>query len=349
MEPVRLAIIGAGSIGARHAQLMHNEPDCQLVAFADPSPVEPELPATFDVPLYASHVEMLQAQEPDGVVVATPNQMHAPVGIDCANAGTHILMEKPISESLEMGLKLVDAVNRNKVQMMVGHHRRFDPAAAAARKLIAGGEIGALQAVTVTWSVRKHDSYYDAEWRRMIGGGPVLINLIHDIDMLRHLCGEIETVYAEQSKAARGLEVEDTAAIILRFKSGALATAMVSDAAPSPWGWEMATGENPLVPASGENCYQFMGTQGSFGFPHIKLWQHGPENNSNWFQPIHATEVEISERSSLARQLSHFCRVIRGDEAPRISGEDGLATLAATEAVSRSFKSGRAVAPEYTL
>lgn len=349
MAPVRLAIIGAGSIGSRHAHLMQDEHECELVAFADPFPAEAELPTKFNVPLYASYDEMLEVEKPDGVVVAAPNQMHTPAGIACANSGAHILMEKPISESLVMGKKLVDAVNQAGVRMIVGHHRRFDPSAKTAKQIIDDGDIGSLQVITATWSSRKHDSYYDAEWRRSIGGGPVLINLIHDIDMLRHLCGEIVTVYAELSNNARGLDVEDTAAIIIRFKSGALATVAVSDAAPSPWGWEMATGENPLLPASGENCYQFMGTKGSLGFPNIELWKHGAGASSDWNHPIHAEKHELTERASLANQLKHFCRVIRGDEEPYIRGEDALATLAATEAVARSFKNKTAVAPEFTL
>ncbi len=349
MEPVRLAIIGAGQIGTRHGELMRDETNCQLVSIADPSPTAEQRGRDFDVPCYTDFEEMLREQNLDGVVIATPNQLHVPVGLVCANHGVHFLMEKPVADSVADGKRLVEAVRRSGVQMIVGHHRRFDPAAKKARELLDSGDIGDLQAVSATWAVRKHDTYYQAEWRRIEGGGPVLLNLIHDIDMLRHLCGEIATVYADMSTAARGHEVEDTAAIIVRFKSGTLATITVSDATPSPWGWEMATGENPLIPASGENCYQFMGTKASFGFPHIQLWRHADKDNGSWHHSIEVEHGQSVERQAMAEQLKHFCDLIRGEQPPCVSGEDGLATLAATEAVKRSAKTGVPVMPEFTL
>lgn len=349
MEPVRLAIIGAGQIGTRHAELMQDEPNCRLIAIADPSLLSEKVSVNFDIPRYEDYEEMLRKEKPDGVVVATPNQMHVPVGIACAEKGVHILMEKPIGDSVSAGKKLVDAVNQSGVKMTVGHHRRFDPSAKAAREILDAGKIGSLQAVSATWAVRKHDEYYEAEWRCIEGGGPVLLNLIHDIDMLRHLCGEIATVYADLSTNARGLDVEDTAAIVIRFTSGTLATIAVSDATPSPWGWELATGENPQFPATGKNCYQFMGTKGSFGFPHIEFWRHPEENSSDWKQPIIMHKQEKFERAAMADQLTHFCQMIREGEIPCVSGEDGLATLAATEAVKRSAIKAGPVVPEFTL
>jgi predicted dehydrogenase len=349
MDPVRLAIIGAGQIGTWHAELMQNQAEGQLVAIADPSPATERVAERFGVQRYVDFETMLAKVKPDGVVVATPNQLHATAAKACARHGVHILLEKPVADGVTEGRKLLDIVNQAGVRMIVGHHRRFDPAARSAHEILNTGKIGNLQAVTATWAVRKHDLYFDAEWRRVEGGGPVLLNLIHDIDMLRHLCGEIATVYAELSSQARGHEVEDTAAIIARFQSGALATIIVSDATPSPWGWEFATGENPQMPASGENCYQFMGTKGSFGFPHIQLWHHEDTDNGSWHEAISVHTEEKATRQAMANQLKHFCAVIRGVEAPYVSGEDGLATLAATEAVKRSAKSGAPMVPEFTL
>ena len=110
MEPVRLAIIGAGLIGARHARLMQEEADCRLIALADPAPAAAELAAELDLPCYADFEDMLRDQKPDGVVVATPNQLHLSAGIACASHGAHMLMEKPVADSLEAGHKLIDAV-----------------------------------------------------------------------------------------------------------------------------------------------------------------------------------------------------------------------------------------------
>jgi predicted dehydrogenase len=347
MAPVR--IIGGGLIGSRLGRLMAAEDRCELVAVADPAPAGVDLAAELGVAWFADYEEMLGAVAPDGVVVATPNQMHLPAAVACAAHGAHILMEKPIAHSVAAGRELVGVVRGAGVGMTVGQHRRFDPAAEAAKQIIDGGEIGDLLAVSATWAVRKPTSYFDTAWRREKGGGVVLINLIHDMDMLRHLCGEIATVHGELGHGARGFEVEDTAALVIRFKSGALATVMISDAAPSPWGWEMATGENPGIPATGQNCYRFMGTRGSLDFPNIELWRHGEGDAGDWSHAIHGSRRRLPPRAALADQLKHFLRLVRGEEPPRISGEDGLASLAATEAVLRSHQTGGPVAPEFTL
>ena len=259
--------------------------------------------------------------------------------------GVHVLMEKPIAETLASGGRLCEAVEQAGVRMAIGYHRRFDPAVEAARNIVRSGEIGSLLAVSVTWAVRKPEAYFESEWRRKPGGGPVLINLIHDIDSLRYICGEIASVYAETSHAGRGFEVEDTAAILIRFSNGALATVTASDTTPSPWGWEAATGENPSVAASGENCYRFLGTNGSLDFPRLEIWRHDGTGLGIWERPLRRDARPLSVRSALVAQLRHFCRVVAEDETPRVDGADGLATLAAAVAVLESGRRGIPVVP----
>ncbi|HIF09101.1 MAG TPA: Gfo/Idh/MocA family oxidoreductase, partial [Sneathiellales bacterium] len=177
------------------------EDQCELAAIADPAPAGEALAAEMGVAWFADYDEMLGVVEPDGVVVATPNQMHLPAAVACAERGAHILMEKPIAHSLDAGRDLVRAVNRAGVRLTVGHHRRFDPAAGAAKAIIDGGEIGDLLAVSATWAVRKPAAYFGVKWRRETGGGVVLINLIHEIDCLRFVVGEITSVRAFTSNA----------------------------------------------------------------------------------------------------------------------------------------------------
>jgi predicted dehydrogenase len=346
MAPLRLAVIGAGGIGARHVELVSAEASCRLVALADPASASVDLARKAGVAHYADYEELLERERPEAAIVAVPTALHTPVGVACAQRGVHVLMEKPIAESVAAGRELLAAVERADVRLVVGHLRRFDPAVEAAREIIDSGEIGRLVAVAATWCLRKPEAYYEAAWRREPGGGPVMINLIHDIDSLRAICGEIDKIYAETSSAVRGFPVEDTAAIILRFANGALGTVTVSDSAPSPWGWEQATGENPIIPASQENCYRFMGTEGALDFPSLTLWHHEGSEPGDWTRPIVSASRSLGERASLVKQLRHFCRVARGEEAPRISGADGLATLAATLAVLESARLGAPVVPE---
>jgi predicted dehydrogenase len=195
------------------------------------------------------------------------------------------------------------------------------------------------------WAVRKPDDYFEAAWRRRAGGGPILINMIHDIDCLRHLCGEIAEVQAYGSSAVRGFEVEDTAVVAIRFAGGALGTVTLTDAAPSPWGWEAGSGDNPNIAASHENCYRFLGTAAALDFPNLTLWRGAGPEPASWADPLTATRRDRAGHEALPRQLEHFLRVIAGAEAPRIDGRDGLATLAATLAVTQAMRTGRAAVP----
>ncbi len=340
-EPVRIALIGAGSIGRRHMGLMAREPQCRLAAVVDPAAPAGSLSA----PHYRSRAEMFDQERPDGVIVAAPTRLHAPIVLDCIERGLPTMVEKPFTDTVKSGRELAAAAEAAGVPVAVGHHRRFDPAVKAARKILRDGEIGRLVGVSGVWALRKHDAYYDVEWRRGPGGGPVLTNLIHDIDMLRYCCGEVESVYAETSSKGRNLEVEDSGAVVLRFAGGALATITFSDNAPSPWGWERGTAENPHTPPSGENCYRFFGTEGSFELPSIAMWRNEPGGEPSWLRAIHAEARVLPPRAALAEQLASFCRVVRGEEAPVVSATDGLATLAATTAVLESSRTGLPVAP----
>ena len=344
---VRLALFGVGGIGARHLEIAEQESQCRIVAVADPMEAAGVAAGRHRARFYRDYRELLARESLDGAIVATPNDRHAEVGMACAERGLPVLMEKPITDTLASGRALLDSVAAQGVTLAVGHHRRFDPAIAIARDAIEGGRIGTLVAVECIWAVRKHDAYYDADWRRIRpGGGPALINLIHDVDLLRHLCGDVARVYAEGGSRLRGHEVEDTVAVTLRFMNGAVGTILAFDAAPSPWGWELGTGENPLIPPTGRNCYRFLGTEGALALPRLELWRHDAGVAPNWHETIHARILAAGPRAALKEQLRHFCAVVRAEYAPRVSGEDGLQTLRTTLAIVEAMDRGSPIALE---
>jgi len=333
---MRIAVVGAGQFGRRHIETVRKEPTCQLAAIADPVQG-----ADFGVPSYVLYTEMLDKEKPDGVIVATPNALHVPVGLACVERGIPMLVEKPVAETVEASRRLVDAAEKARVPLLVGHHRRHNPLIEKAREIVQGGGIGRLAAVAALWLLQKPADYFDVAWRREAGGGPLLINLIHDIDDLRYICGEITEVRAITSNAVRGFAVEDSAAVTLRFANGAVGTATLSDTVPAPWSWELASGENPVYPHQPENCYFFSGTNGSLALPTMELWRYG--DRSGWYAPLQRESLTVAKADPQVRQLQHFCHVIRGEEAPRSSGADATRTLAAVQAVHEAAVSGRAV------
>jgi predicted dehydrogenase len=333
---MRIAVVGAGQFGRKHIDTVCNEPACELVAIADPAQG-----ADFGVPRYALYTEMLDKEKPDGVIVATPNALHVAVGLECVERGIPMLVEKPIAETVEASRRLVDAAEKAGVPLLVGHHRRHNPLIEKAREIVQGSGIGRLAAVAALWLLQKPADYFDVTWRREAGGGPLLINLIHDIDDLRYICGEITEVRAITSNAVRGFAVEDAAAVTLRFANGAVGSATVSDAVPAPWSWELASGENPVYPQQPANCYFFSGTKGSLALPTMELWRYG--DRSGWYAPLAREQIAVARADPQVRQLQHFCRVVRGEEAPRSSGADATRTLAVVQAIHEAARSGEAV------
>ena len=341
MTKLRIGIVGAGSFGRRHVDTITDEPSCELVAIADPAPGAIPYAAQQRVEHFEDLTAMLDRARPDGVIIATPNTLHVPAGLACVQRGIPMLIEKPIADTVESARQLSDAAERASVAVLVGHHRRHNPVIAKAREIVREGKIGRLTAVAALWLIQKPASYFDVSWRRERGGGPVLINLIHDIDDLRFICGDIASVQAFASSATRGFPVEDTAAIALRFVNGALGTVTVSDAVAAPWSWEITSGEAPNYPQRPENCYFFAGTEASLTVPKLELWHYPGE--SGWGAPLASESIAVEHADPLVRQLQHFCRVIRGEEQPRVSGADATRTLAATLAVHEAAQTRRPV------
>lgn len=343
MTVLRLAIAGAGLIGRAHWERIRAHPGCTLIAFADPSPAAAALAAEAQVPLYAQVEELLATQRPDGVILATPNALHVPGALACVAAGVPALVEKPVADTVDEAQRLVAAVEAAGVPVLVGHHRRHSAILEQAREVIASGRLGRIVAVTASAMFCKPDSYFEAgPWRRQTGGGPILINGVHEIDNLRTLVGEIVEVQAFASNATRGFAVEDTVAINLRFANGALGTFMLSDAAASPRSWEQTSGENKHYDHhADEDCYVVAGTRGSIEVPTMRLLDYAGE--ASWWLPLRRERLALPDVDPLARQLEHFLAVIRREVQPRVTVRDAARTLAVTLAVAEAARGGQRV------
>jgi predicted dehydrogenase len=343
-ERINLAVIGAGVIGKRHVhEIAHNEA-CRLAAIADPTPEAAAYADALNVPYYRDYREALARGDVDAAIVCTPNHTHLDVGLACIGHKLPLLMEKPIADDLDSARKLADAASAAGVAMLVGHHRRHNPSVRAVKEAIEGGRIGKLVMANIMCLMVKPDAYFEVPWRRQPGGGPILINLIHEIDLLRHVCGEIASVQAVTSNATRGHEVEDSAACTLTLASGALANISLSDTTSTPWSWDTTAGEDrALFDYRPVPTHFFAGTDGALTLPDLALWSYRGKKGRD--QPIHDTRLPIVEENVYAAQLRHFLDVVRGDARPVIDGRDAANTLAATLAVVEAARTSRPVTP----
>jgi predicted dehydrogenase len=343
MKKLRLAVAGAGVIGRRHLQLIRAHPACDLVAIADPVPAAAALAADHGVPAYRSLDELLAAQRPDGVIIATPNALHVPQALACIAARVPVLIEKPVADRLDEALRLTDAAAHSGVPVLVGHHRRHSPVIEAAAAVLHGGRLGTLVAVQASAVFAKPASYFtDGPWRARRGGGPILINLVHEVDGLRALLGEITEVQAMASCATRGFEVEDTAAVSLRFASGVLGSLLLSDCGASPRSWEQTSGEDASYDHHpGQSCCMLVGTQGSLMLPTLDLYSY--PGAPSWHAALECERLPRALGDPLQRQLDHFCAVVRGEAVPRCDLASATRTLQATLAIAHAAASREAV------
>jgi predicted dehydrogenase len=340
MSGLKLAVAGAGLIGRRHIQLIRESRSCGLSALVDPAPSVGDFAREIGVPIYPTLTGLFDAESPDGVIVATPNSLHVENGLDCIGHGVPVLIEKPIADSVQEAERLAEVASAADIPLLVGHHRRHSPILSRVHQVVQDGLLGPVVAVMGSALFYKPDIYFDeGSWRREVGGGPILINMIHEVDDLRWLCGEIVAVHAFSSNATRGFPVEDTVAINLRFASGALGTFILSDTAASARSWEQTSKENTsYAHYPEEDCYLIAGVRGSLAVPTMRLKVYTGE--LSWWEPFHEDVIDVNRADPLARQLEHFCSVIRGEAEPLVSAWDGVQTLRVTLAIQEAAHTG---------
>jgi predicted dehydrogenase len=346
--PVQISVAGAGLIGQRHIEEIDTSASAELASIVEPGPAGPKLAEKFNVPLYQSLTELFAGDKPDGVILATPNRLHVQGGLECVAAGVPVIVEKPIGDTVEGATGLVEAGETAGVPVLTGHHRNYSPIMAKARGIVESGVLGQIVAVVGTALLYKPDDYFDAGggWRRKPGGGPILINLSHEVNNLLSLVGDIARVSAVTTNATRGFPVEDTAAMVFTFANGALGTFVLSDTAASARSWEQTSRENTSYPTyEDEDCYHIAGTTGSLSVPTMRL-KVFPRTRS-WWEPFDSSTVELERSDPLANQIEHFAAVIRGEAEPICSGRDGLKTMQVLEAVVESARTGQPVDIRY--
>jgi predicted dehydrogenase len=348
--PLKIAVVGVGGIGRAHVSALAQQGDGRLCALVDPSEAAQALAQSLGVRHLATLDELLaldvgDAARPDAVVLATPNALHVPQALACIDAGWPVLLEKPISTDVASARQLVEAVERRQARVLIGHHRAHSPIMAKVRQVIEGGALGRLVLVSGSATFYKPDSYFqEAPWRSQPGGGPILINLIHEIHNLRMMCGEVEAVQAMVSHAVRGFAVEDTAVINLRFASGVLGQFVLSDTAASSRSWEQTSQENKTYATdSEEDCYVIAGTHGSLSVPTFRLLTYTRPEDRSWWKPFERSRLDMRREDPLLLQMKHFLQMARGEVLPKVSARDGLANLQVTEAIVEAARSGSTV------
>lgn len=164
---------------------------------------------------------------------------------------------------------------------LVGQHRRHNPFVLKAKELIDAGALGQLAVSSSHYMICKNDEYFDVEWRRKKGAGPIVVNLVHDVGLMRFLLGEPVVDQGMQSSTARHFETEDSAVVNVRFANGALASMTISDATAAPYNWEATSREDPQYRPFYTDTILIGGTKGTLPLPRLHLTSYDGASSCN--------------------------------------------------------------------
>jgi predicted dehydrogenase len=332
----RIAVAGLGLIGKRHAAAIGQVSDIELAAVVEPNESGSAYAKERGLPCFDTIEVLLAEVEVDGVILATPTLLHIEQAMTCITGDCPVLVEKPIGTTSAEALSLVQLAAKRQVPLLVGHHRRYNPLIQKAKAAISDGLVGDIRTVHGSSWFYKPDHYFEvAPWRTRKGGGPIASNLVHDIDLIRHLCGDINGVQAITAPSSRGFENEDVACALLEFACGAVGTFSVSDSVVAPWSWELTSSENPQYPPNAESCYMIGGSEGSISLPDLRVWTHD-NRQQDWWTPMSATSLLREASDPLVNQIRHFRDVVQNGATPVMSGAEGLKTLQVIEAIQVS-------------
>lgn len=228
MTKRRVAVIGCGDISVVHFAAIAGLPDAELVAVCDTDPERRAAASVaHGVPGYATHLELFDVAKPDVVHICTPHHQHAPIAIDALARGINVIMEKPLAHTREEGARVVEAAERGNAKIAVCFQNRYNLPVQAAHDLLTSGELGSVLGASATVMWHRNAAYYESRpWRGRwaTGGGGLLMNqAIHTLDLLQWLVGPVTEVRGNASTRALDgvIEVEDTAELTLTHEGGA--------------------------------------------------------------------------------------------------------------------------------
>jgi predicted dehydrogenase len=337
---LKFALVGCGRIAKRHSELLGNKviAGASLVAVCDVVLAKAEkIGKQFGVPYFADMHEMMKREKPDVVVILTESGLHAGHAVALAPYGAHIIVEKPMALTLEDADRMIRACDKHNVRLFVVKQNRFNVPVVKLREALDAGRFGKLVLGTVRVRWCRRQDYYDQDsWRGTwaMDGGVLTNQASHHVDLLEWMMGDVESVFAKSATALVNIETEDTAVVVLKFKSGALGIIEATTAA-------RPTDLEGSISMLGEN-----GTVeiGGFAVNEMKAWR---------FTHPQAGDDEVLKRFSVnppnvygfghQAYYEHVVDCISNKQPHLVDGLEGRRSLELISAIYESIETGREV------
>jgi predicted dehydrogenase len=326
---MRFLIAGFGSIGRRHFRNLVSlgEKDIIFLRSKLGSLPDEEISA---YPVFTD-IESALAEEPHAVIISNPTSLHLDIAIPAAENGCHILMEKPLANSMEQVPELLNKIKESGSRVLMGFQFRFHPGLIYTWRVIKEGRLGRILSTRAHWGEylpgwHPWEDYRDSYSAQAGLGGGVILTLCHPLDYLRWLIGEVDSLWAFAGRLGNlELEVEDTAEIGLRFANGAYGSVHLS------------YNQKPTT-----HTLEIVGTEGTLRWEHatgaVEIYL---TTNEEWQRKSLSPGFE---RNDLFRaQMQHFIEVVKGDQNPVCTLEDGINALELALAAKKSADFGQLV------
>jgi len=297
-KKMRFGVVGAGKLGGFHSRTLSNMPGVELVGISDPNLLRAQMLAwQYNCVAYKHHEELFG--QVDALVVAAPTEYHAPIGIKALEAGIHVLMEKPITNSEEGARKLLELSEKNKVVLQVGHSERFNPAVVETLKHIKNPRYITIERL----------GPYDP---RVAATGVTLDLMIHDLDIILTMM-DTEVESFEAIGASILSSHEDICNVRLKFKSGCVADVTASRATME------ASRRMRIYQQDEYISVDYVSAK-------LKIYRkRAPVVNS--LKDIEVTFPKLERKQPIQEELLHFIDCIKTSKTPTPSGEKGLKAL----------------------
>lgn len=354
-NPIRIALIGPGKVAHLHAKAVLQTPDTKLCAVYGRTPEKTrDFASQYDIPAYADIAEMVSTENIDLCLVTTPHPAHCEPTVAALNAGSHVLVEKPLASSLEDCDAMIDAAKRNNRYLGTISQRRFYAPSMRIREAIDAGKIGKPVLGMIQMLGWRGEAYYQSDpWRGSWAGegGGVLVNQApHQLDLLLWYMGEIDSVYGVWRNLNHPyIEVDDTAVAIVYFKNGGLGNLVVSNSQkPGLYGKVHIHGENGAsvgVQTDGGSMF-VAGMSGITDPPVNDIWSVPGEEamlpqfvaeDTEFFNQIDALTYYFG------LQIADFRDAINENRPPMVTGEDGRKVVALFQAIYESTRTGQVI------
>ncbi len=336
---LNFAIIGCGVIGPTHARSISEIDGARLVAVADIVEEKAKaLAEMYEAEAYLDYTKMLERDDIDVVNIATPSGIHADMGIAAARAGKHVIVEKPMDISLGKADALIAACREQGVKLCVISQHRFDQGIVDLRKAIKEEKLGPLAFGGAYTQWYRAQEYYDSgNWRgtwTLDGGGALMNQSIHYVDLLQYIMGPVEEIHAYCARRAHvRIEVEDVSAATLKFKSGAIG---------------VIEGMTAAYPGFAARLDIFGGDGGVIiENDTVKEWRL--RSGEEYATPVSEGPLIVGTSSAdiwylgHRRQIQDMVDAIREDRLPLVTGEEGRKPLEIILAIYQSARTGQTV------